>query len=560
MNVKKHLHWLLYILFALSCARQTTPTGGPKDTIPPSFISSNPAKGQINFKGQEVELTFNEALLLNNPKEQIIITPDIQKKYDITVRKNKAHLEFENPLNDSTTYSINFRDAIQDITEKNPVVNMKIAFSTGTYIDSLSIEGKVTNPLEPKEVKNATVALYQSDTFDIFRHKPTYLTQTNDKGLFRIENLKHGTYFIYAIDDKNRNIIVDSKNEAYGFLADTIILHSNRSAVNIPLVKLDARPLKLMNARPYNTYFNIKLSKNLSAFTLTSESGEIMISSFAEDQSGIKVFNTIAPTDSVKVRMRGIDSVSNVVDTAFYVKFNKRDVKKEAFTMQPSAFKVLANRGTLTGQIKFNKPVLDVNYDSILYKIDSLNTIRLQPQDLRWDSLRNVATVYKVIDKSLVTTARENGHPAATQPGAKGPREKTKTFQLYLGKSAFVSIELDSSAQVSEPLKPLQFDETGIILVTVETKESSFIVQLLDKTSKVIQSHRNLKKVSFEDLTPDDYQLRLVIDRNNDGRWSPGNFYKRIEAEPTVFYYNEQRSPAIKLKANFEIGPLLITY
>src|SRR5690606_16420980 len=124
-----------------------------------------------------------------------------------------------------------------------------------------------------------------------------------------------------------------------------------------------------------------------------------------------------------------------------YVKFNKRDVRKEAFTMQPAGFRVLANRGRLTGTLKFNKPVLDVNFDSILYKIDSLNTIRFEPADITWDSLRNIATFEKSIDKSIVTTARTNGHPAATQPGTKGPREKSKTFQLYFGKSAFISIE-----------------------------------------------------------------------------------------------------------------------
>ena len=107
-------YYFLFIipLFILSCARQTSPTGGPKDTIPPRLIHSLPEKGQTNFKGREITLQFNEAVILNNPKEQIIIIPSIDKKYSTAVRKNTVTINIETSLTDSTTYSFNFRDAI----------------------------------------------------------------------------------------------------------------------------------------------------------------------------------------------------------------------------------------------------------------------------------------------------------------------------------------------------------------------------------------------------------------------------------------------------------------
>jgi hypothetical protein len=194
MQISNYFLWLICGIFVLGCARQSTPTGGPKDTIPPVLIKSYPAKGQINFKDNYLELTFSEAVILNNPKEQFLITPSVGKEYKTELRKNKVFIRFEKPLLDSTTYSINFRDGIQDITEKNPARNLKLAFSTGHYIDSLSIAGKVTELLKDKEVKDATVALYQTDTFNIFKHKPVYITRANDKGIFSIENLKPGKY------------------------------------------------------------------------------------------------------------------------------------------------------------------------------------------------------------------------------------------------------------------------------------------------------------------------------------------------------------------------------
>ena len=137
-------------------------------------------------------------------------------------KKNQVILTLDEDLKDNTTYLINFREAVQDITEKNPAQRLKLAFSTGTYIDSLAIEGTIYDPLKNKESKDATVCLYESDTFNIFKHRPTYFTKSDDKGRFKLENLKPGTYFIYTIEDKNKNLVADSKTESYGFLKDSI--------------------------------------------------------------------------------------------------------------------------------------------------------------------------------------------------------------------------------------------------------------------------------------------------------------------------------------------------
>jgi hypothetical protein len=88
-------------ILTIACAQQTSPTGGPKDTIPPSLEYSIPKAGQIKYKGNELELNFDELIALNNPKEQIIITPDVDKKYDIRVKKNKIIIDFEKPLQDN---------------------------------------------------------------------------------------------------------------------------------------------------------------------------------------------------------------------------------------------------------------------------------------------------------------------------------------------------------------------------------------------------------------------------------------------------------------------------
>jgi len=569
MKLLKHSHWIFYflfVLFALSCARQTAPTGGPKDSIPPTLITSIPKAGQINFKGSSIELTFSEPIFLNNPKDELLITPAIGKEFDIESKKNQVIITFDQPLDDSTTYAINFREAIQDITEKNPAEMLKLAFSTGSYIDSLSIEGTTYDLLTSVELKDATIALYQTDTFDIFKHKPTYLTKSDSKGKFRIENLKPGRYFIYGFNDKNKNLLTDSKTEPYAFLRDSIQLSKNALNIRLPFIYLDSRPLKLTSARPTNTYFNIKTAKNLTTFTLTTSEGGPPISSFGEDQTNIRIYNTLSNQDSVLTYFTARDSINNLIDTTLYVKFSDREAKPEPFDIQLNKFNVVGTKGIIQGQIKFTKPVRSINFDSLFYNIDSTQRISFDPRDLSWDSLHNILSLEKKFDKALLPkepTANENmtsSRPIQKSIQAKPGTKPSMDFHLYLGKGAFISVESDSSKKITERLAPLKFEDTGVLLIEIQTQAKHFLVQLLTKDFEVLSSKRDVKKFSFDDLKPGDYQLRLVIDENNDGKWNPGNFFLLEEPEPIIFYKNEKGVPLVNLKANWELGPLLIKH
>jgi uncharacterized protein (DUF2141 family) len=578
MNLRKQLHWFIYPLFFLACARQTTPTGGPKDTIPPRLIKSIPAKEEVNYKRKSVELTFSEMIALNSAKEQILITPDVGKDYEVAMKNDRVIISFKNPLKDSTTYLMNFRDAVQDITEKNSVKNLKLAFSTGSYIDSLTLEGAITDHLKGTQTKDATVALFSQDTFNIFKHKPMYFTKSDDKGIYRIENLKPGRYFIYAIDDKNKNLIVDSRNESFGFLSDTIHLKENIKKVDLSTVRLDARPLKITSARPYNTYFNIKTTKGMESFHVNSNTKEeIIISSFGEDKSNIRVYNTFENVDSVSVNFHANDSLQNAIDTTFFVKFIKRDVEAEKFDMKTEELNMLGTKGTISGKVRFNKPLLTINFDSLYYIIDSAKHINFTQQDVSFDSLNNVLSFNKNFDKKLLEkaedkpneisndsikqeTAPEKPQRITGKSNPKQPKKKQITNQLYMGNATFISIELDSSKNFTQPLRPKNLEDLGIIFIEVQTKEPHFLVQILDKNFNIVKSVKDNKKFSFEDLDAGDYQLRLVIDRNNDGKWNAGNFFNREEPEPIKFYRNEKKTTTVNLKANWEVGPLLITY
>jgi uncharacterized protein (DUF2141 family) len=546
---------LIISVAIFSCAKQTAPTGGPRDTIPPAMVSSNPPKGALNVKTKTIEVELSEFIALASAKDQIIITPDVDKKYEISARKKKVTLTLEQELQPNTTYTINFRDAIQDLTEKNPAVNLKLAFSTGSYIDSLQITGTVKDLLQNKEVKDATVALYESDTFNIFQHKPVYITKTNAKGEYQFENLKNGVFYIYAFEDRNRNLVVDSRNENYGFLRSPINLDRNQSRIQLYTLRLDSRPIKLTSARPFNTYYNIRTSKGLKTYTLKAANNDSLLSTFGEDRANIRVYNTFVNPDSIAVSFTGVDSIENRVDTTLYVKFLERKSTPEPFTFNIENSRTIARTGNVQLNARSNKPIAYINFDSLFIAVDSATHIPVTENDIRFQPKTGQITISKTVGPQYFKTPDQ---PAQPQPAAPS-KPRSQPF-IYLGKSAFISVELDTTQQTQEALKPLQYEDTGIIIAEIQTAEPNYIIQLTNKASEIIASFTNRPKVSFTDLPPGEYLLRLVIDRNGDGEWSPGNFYQRQEPEPIIFYSNEKQLSAINLKANFELGPLLIKY
>lgn len=544
----------------MQCAKQTAPTGGPKDQTPPKLKDSYPKHEQTNFKGDRIELSFDEHVQLNNPREQLIITPSVGKKFEVTNSKSRVTIKLNAPLQENTTYSINFREAIQDITEKNSAI-VKLAFSTGSYIDSLSINGKVFDALNEKPAANYTVALAEaSDTFNIYKHPASWLTLTNKTGLFSLENLKPGTYFLYAFDDKSKNMLVDSKSENYGFIAKTITLHDNLDSLKIKTFKLDVNPLKLITARITFAYFNLRFSKSLTEYNIQAVDSSIQVfASLEKDLTTVKLYNTIPNLDSLQIRVRATDSLNYKVDTLLYMKFPKKEATRDKLTTTLAPPTLYESNSTLSAQVEFNKPITTFVPDNIFIKLDSVTTIPLTEQDYKWNNKQMTLVINKKVDikkifppdSSSVTTAPSKTKNSA-QPSKPIP-------SLLFKKGTFVSIEKDTAQQLSSILNLTRTESTAIIEAKIETTQN-LIIQLLNKSEKIIQQRVNENEVTFENLSPETYLLRLIIDLNKNGKWDAGNFLNKTEPEPIIYYRNIKGIKEIPLKANWQVGPLLIKY
>ena len=124
---------LLISLFIASCANQVTPTGGKKDTTPPVVLDYEPDSATVFFDAQQITLVFDEYVQLNDVFNQVIVSPPLDATPEIKLKGKTVTINLNSELKQATTYTINFGQAIKDITEGNALENFTYVFSTGAF-------------------------------------------------------------------------------------------------------------------------------------------------------------------------------------------------------------------------------------------------------------------------------------------------------------------------------------------------------------------------------------------------------------------------------------------
>jgi uncharacterized protein (DUF2141 family) len=540
---------ILVILYG--CATLTTPTGGPKDTKKPYLIPEGtvPADNSRNYKGKSVTLTFSEPIKLNNPKDEIIISPSPGKR-EIKVKGNSVIITPENGWQDSTTYSIFPREGIQDITESNPADSSQLAFSTGNEIDSMELIGKVNVLLTSANVEKITVGLYQQDTFNIFTDTSRYFTKTDKKGKFKIKNIKPGAYKIYAFDDKNKNLRVDSRTERYSYLTDTIDLRTTSiyDSIRLGLINLDARPIKVNTIRNVGNLTRVRLNKPSIEYTIKSDSD--LVNSYGDDQAEIVLYHPLQLTDSLQVTLNVRDSIQTTFDSTFYLKKTTTKPIKTQFKIRLGTPSIDSETQILKSQLSFSEPLSTIDFDSLYIKIDSTGTIPITKDNITINPIKRTIDLEKRVDARLIEIQKDS-------VGKDLPNRK---LMLYSGIAAMVSVENDSSARAQVPIEIIRHKDTGTLYTEVNTREKHFIIQLLNREFKIVKEIKNERKSVYRNLVPGDYQLRVIVDSNNNGKWDPGNFLRGEAPEKVIFYRGSQGKQVFPVRANWELGPLIIRF
>ena len=223
-----------------ACANIGSPEGGPRDYTPPQVMKTTPAAGALNFKGNKVEITFDEIVNLKEQQKKVVISPAPKTQPLIRTVGKKVTIEFRDELEENTTYVIDFSNAIEDNNEGNQMDGYSFAFSTGDVIDTLAVSGIVlrANDLEP--MQHVLVGLHSNLDDTAFTRLPLErVSRTNDLGKFTIRNLKAGTYHVFAINDVDGDYRM-ARTEDIAFL-DTLVVPSVSEYTSMDTVSPIAR-------------------------------------------------------------------------------------------------------------------------------------------------------------------------------------------------------------------------------------------------------------------------------------------------------------------------------
>ncbi|MBB3841244.1 hypothetical protein FHS57_005266 [Runella defluvii] len=522
-----------FYFLLLGCSQPISPTGGKRDTIPPKLIKSIPENKQTNYKGKTIELEFDEYIVAENLQQKLLVTPD-PGEYEYKAKPTSVRLVFKKSLDSAKTYSFSFGDAIKDFSEKNPAKNLRLVFSTGIGIDSALVRGEVKDMLTNKPMFDVLVGLYpHSDTLNIEKMKPMYFTRSDSSGRFSIENIQSNLYRLVAFDDKNRSFTYNLKTERIAYLRDSLVIKDSTqfSGASLKLFLANTTPAKVKGTIPRTYYYSINYDKGFVDYKVKFDNPNDSIPYLQNGPSELKFFNTKSRKDTLVAKIMIRDSVGIMFEHVQKIKFREArnagknsDSNKEPFDMKVSHQDNDPIEPRLfTLKLTFNKPLAEARLNQIQLVSDSLKTEQLLPGDYTWENNKTILTL-------------------AHQISAR------KLLKVVLPKSTFFSVENDTIPERIFKLPIMEEEEYGMLEGEIKGAKQPFIVELLDEKFEVVKTSTK-PSFQFSYLKPALYNIRVIVDENQNGKWDAGDFKTRKLAEPILFYPD-----VIKVKKNFVLS------
>ena len=586
---------LLTAFLAQRCANAVAPTGGPQDTKPPVVVEAVPENHSVNFIGKKIEITFDEYITLENASQNVMISPPLSEKPDIKLKNKTVVVKFKENLAANTTYTIDFGTAIKDLHEGNPFKDYVFSFSTGDYLDTLCIAGKVLNASDKKPVENAYVSLYSADRDNLdslpMTTTPNYITKTDKEGNFRLTGLADQQYLVFALKDANSNLYFDLPNEEVAFL-DTLVPASYLQTAKPQVADTTATDSTLL----INDTIPMAVSDSL--MRIPSDSSIII----PKDTLPQRVFDPKALNLTLYM-FTEVDSTQVLLEKKLVeeglLRFVFRHPAKNAVVMThemlPETFNLVTMhsveydtvwwyftpnvKDSLWVQVKYDTLINDSSRYSLKFKEPGGNKRRKsEPKKLsvsnnllgRGGLIAGEDLILKfsepIVDYQMCDSAifkcdttvfygKLDFKPVDEQ-GTKyrltTPFSADSSYSFEIPDSVFWGIRGRTNDAIKVDFHVLKDDEYGNIYITVVPPEGmkQVVVQLTNENGKVLKEQVVTKKeeVMFEYLMPAKYKLRALLDADGNGKWSTGNYHHRLLPE-TILEYKD----ALELKAGWDI-------
>jgi hypothetical protein len=577
----------LFTVFT-QCAKVGSPTGGPKDEKPPQVTESNPLNKQTNWSSKEIEISFDEFIALKNLNDELIVSPPLKEKPVVRIRNKTLVIDLKEDPRDSTTYTLNFGNAIADNNEGNLIPDYEFVFSTGPVLDSLSLTGVAVNAytLLPEKEKVAVMLFDNLCDSAPYKDLPLYFTRTSPEGKFAINNIRPDTFRLFALKDANNNLKFDVPDEMIAYSDSTIILSPERvrkvsfikdssllkpkinTAAKKTLIRSDSVAHDTLKTAARELY-----ALNTSLFLFSEEDLRQNIVSKEREQPELLTFAFSRPLfDSLRIiplDFRAdrwyLQDLSMNRDTARFWITDTTLIKRDtltlavAYTTIDSAknfitrtdtvmmrYREKAVKTVLGRKKKDKEPEADENFLSLTVNlrpravidlnlilrfaspcpVDSVDVQKFSLTRFE-DSLQYPQKMDRIQDSSALYSVK-----------FAVPWMESTSYNLFVEPGAIHDIYGKANDTVEIAFQTREIDYYGKIILSPEGSVFPMIIQLLDEKETLL-SEKFLDEngtVTFDYLAPRKYRLKAIADGNKNKKWDSGNYLGRVQPEK-VYYY-----------------------
>ena len=588
------------VLFLASCAnRGQGPQGGPRDTIPPLVVEETPLNGTLLFKAKEIVVHFDEYIQLDDIQKNVMISPPQQSAPEVKAIGKRLTVVFQEDLQDSTTYTIDFGAAICDYNEKTPLQGYVYSFSTGDYIDSLAVSGWVYDAATLNPVPNVLVGIHRNPEDSAFSTLPfARITRTNELGMFTIHNIQPGTYRIYALNDISRDFLYQpGEGLAFGdsLITPTFEVHIHRDTVWRDTIGVDAETGDTLFTRwPDSTYVHsvthfypdslqlwyFEEAKQRQYFQrVNREEQHAFTLVFAAPQDSMPVIRALrfSEVDSLKSDSAWVNfldysllQVSKKLDTITYWLTDSLAIRMDSIYLQMQ-YKVTDSVYNLVPQTDtvlavYRRPRMSEKAREAVEKkkrerklelksnastaFDIYDTIRIRsvfPLDSVHDTLFHLVQKVDTIMKPVPFTIQKMDSMAMTIYML-AKLQPENSYQLKIDSAACRDIYGACNDSIKQNIKLKSKTDYSSLRVKMTHFDARARIQLLNEKEEVVREAAAMPDgVTFEYLAPKTFFLRLYVDVDGDGKWTTGDWLLKRQPEP-IYYYPKK----LKLRANWD--------
>lgn len=585
------IYTVILVLLLSACANVVAPTGGPRDEDPPVVTRSIPPNYSTRYEGQDVRIFFDEFVELKEFNQNFLVSPPLDELPEVRIRGRSIIMSLTDTLEENTTYVFYFGESIADITEGNAIPNFRFVASTGDYVDSLSVSGRVKNALTLEPEDGVFVMLYDNiyDSVPMLE-RPIYISKTNPEGEFLITNMREGEYLLFALRDMNFNYKYDNPEEKIAFIDSLItpqFVDYSQLALLDSILQIDTLSPEnnaTLDTLPQNGVEALKadslrsLADSLSAVLSEVDFYEMYM--FQEEDTLQRILSASVtargkitlefriPADSVVVRQ-----YKDPIEREWFIP--EYSIERDSLILwfhsleRDSLFLEISDRGKIIDSLKLSTTVrqprgrrapVDTVPAPLAIRAGNLTSGGVLPyyRQLILTSQTPLETFNTELISFFVSDSIALEPEFRFIDTVKRKLELTNilepdsSYRLEFLPGSFQDIfgHVNDSLQIR--FRTNNAESYGSILVNIQLpkQDEQYILQLLNPSFELIKEMviTQDQVYKFQHLSAGSYKLRLVWDKNRNEKWDTGNYLRGIQPE-LVYMFSDQ----VQTRLNWEV-------